>query len=182
MWKFTVPAVLIAMLPLLACLGTTPTPQGTTVAVPATAVEATLTAPTPARVQSPVAAPTAIEALASKPQLRQWLQTVLGDIKTWSTLLEDYGPAIGYSPVTDVQILESVGKIEIGVNCQENLSVVQMVIQQRLTALEVPLDVVDFVVGERARPSVMGHNRLEECGEPHPAQDDCKVGEGGLQR
>ena len=44
MWKFTLPAVLTALLILIACSGTTSTPEGTPVAVP-TAVQGQSPAP-----------------------------------------------------------------------------------------------------------------------------------------
>ena len=59
--------------------------------------------------------------------------------------------------------------IVYGVACEEYVNTIQAAIGSRLTALNVPLESVDFRVQERPYPAIMGVNKIEECRPPHSA-------------
>ncbi len=98
-------------------------------------------------------------------QIREWSQRISADRSNWEPLVPV--PARGWSPVTTQGITES--GITYGVACEEYIPVIREAMQNRLSALNIPRQMVDFRAQERAYPAIMGVNKLEECWPPHPA-------------
>ena len=95
----------------------------------------------------------------------------MDDMGNWDMLLERLGPVRHYSPISTVEIPQGQdrGPLVIGISCAEDLDEVTEVVRQRLAVLNIPASVVRVKVSGRVHPDILRHNKLEECGEPHPA-------------
>ena len=102
-------------------------------------------------------------------QIQKWYRDIKSDMHNWREILEDLEPAKGYTLVTGTTIDEEHKLIEISINCDKNLEPAGKAIREQLSMLNIPQELVAITVAERARPDILGHNKLEECNPPHPA-------------